>query len=109
MGSLRNYPGRTKTDGDVTIKFDEFQDLALQKLFYEWQNAPTPHPCHSPTSFDYREIERQALPRFCTGAFGHCFYGKLCIHDFKGDIDKLGASLLAQLVKTLPAMQETPF
>ena len=29
--------------------------------------------------------------------------------DFKGDIDKLGASLLAQLVKTLPAMQETPF
>ena len=28
--------------------------------------------------------------------------------DFKGDIDKLGASLVAQLVKNLPAMQETP-
>ena len=38
MGSLRNYPGRTKTDGDVTIKFDEFQDLATQEIFYEWQN-----------------------------------------------------------------------
>lgn len=38
MGSLRNYPGRTHTDGDVTIKFDEFQDLATQEIFYEWQN-----------------------------------------------------------------------
>lgn len=38
MGSLRNYAGRTKTDGDVTIKFDEFQDLATQEIFYEWQN-----------------------------------------------------------------------
>lgn len=38
MGSLRNYPGRTKTDGDVSIKFDEFQDLATQEIFYEWQN-----------------------------------------------------------------------
>ena len=38
MGSLRNYPGRTKTDGDVAIKFDEFQDLATQEIFYEWQN-----------------------------------------------------------------------
>ena len=27
--------------------------------------------------------------------------------DFMGDIDKLGASLVAQLVKNLPAMQET--
>lgn len=39
MGSLRNYPGRTKTDGDVTVKFDEFQDLATQRFFFEWQNA----------------------------------------------------------------------
>lgn len=39
MGSLRNYPGRTKTDGDVNIKFDEFQDLATQRFFFEWQNA----------------------------------------------------------------------
>lgn len=38
MGSLRNYAGRTKTDGDVSIKFDEFQDLATQEIFYEWQN-----------------------------------------------------------------------
>ena len=38
MGSKRNYPGRVSVDGTVTIKFDEFQDLALQKIFYEWGN-----------------------------------------------------------------------
>lgn len=38
MGGKRNYPGRTWVDGDVTIKFDEFQDQALSKIFYEWQN-----------------------------------------------------------------------
>lgn len=39
MGSKRNYPGRTTTDSDVTVKFDEFQDLATQRFFFEWQNA----------------------------------------------------------------------
>ena len=38
MGQKRNYPGRTTVDGDVTIKFDEFQDLGTQNIFYEWQN-----------------------------------------------------------------------
>lgn len=59
MGSLRNYPGRTKTDGDVTIKFDEFQDLALQKLFYEWQNAIYNHgvPLENNRASDFTNIE----------------------------------------------------
>lgn len=38
MGGKRNYPGRVWVDGTVQIKFDEFQDLALQKIFYEWGN-----------------------------------------------------------------------
>jgi len=38
MGGKRNYPGRVSVDGTVSIKFDEFQDLALQKIFYEWGN-----------------------------------------------------------------------
>ena len=38
MGSKRNYPGRTYVDGQVSIKFDEFQDLGLENIFYQWQN-----------------------------------------------------------------------
>lgn len=38
MGAVRNYPGRTNLHGDITIKFDEFQDFNIAKIFYEWQN-----------------------------------------------------------------------
>lgn len=38
MGAKRNYPGRTNVDGEVSIKFDEFQDFNIAKILYEWQN-----------------------------------------------------------------------
>ena len=38
MGSKLLYPGKANVAGDVTVNFDEFQDLWVSTAFHHWQN-----------------------------------------------------------------------
>lgn len=38
MGSKKTYPGKAKVDGEMTLKFDEFQDLITSRMLHAWQN-----------------------------------------------------------------------
>ncbi len=38
MGSKVFYPGKATVDGDLSINFDEFQDLFVTTKFHIWQN-----------------------------------------------------------------------
>lgn len=37
LGTKLFYPGKATVDGDLTIKFDEFQDLSVSTTFHKWQ------------------------------------------------------------------------
>lgn len=38
MGTKKKYPGKPVTDGDMTLEFDEFQDLVTTQMLTAWQN-----------------------------------------------------------------------
>ena len=38
MGSKLLYPGKANVTGDLSITFDEFQDLWVSQAFHKWQN-----------------------------------------------------------------------
>ena len=38
QGSKKIYPGRTKMDGTINLKFDEFQDWTTSHMFHAWFN-----------------------------------------------------------------------
>lgn len=38
LGSKLVYPGKANVAGDVSINFDEFQDLWVSQAFHQWQN-----------------------------------------------------------------------
>ena len=38
QGSKKIYPGRTKMDGESTLKFDEFQDWRTSHMIHSWMN-----------------------------------------------------------------------
>lgn len=38
LGSKMVYPGKQKLDGEMTIKFDEFQDWVVSQVFYKWMS-----------------------------------------------------------------------
>lgn len=38
QGSKKVYPGRTKLDGEITLKFDEFQDWTTSHMIHSWFN-----------------------------------------------------------------------
>lgn len=38
MGSKKKFPGKAVVDGDMTLEFDEFQDLIVSKMLHGWQN-----------------------------------------------------------------------
>lgn len=64
MGSKKNYPGKTEVDGDVTIKFDEFQDMLLGKAFYDWQNLIYSHGVPNATNADSTQIAGGSLDNY---------------------------------------------
>lgn len=43
MGSKLVYPGKATVDGDLTIQFDEFQDMTISKLLHRWSNLMFNH------------------------------------------------------------------
>lgn len=43
MGSKLVYPGKATVDGDLSITFDEFQDMTISKLFHRWTNLMYNH------------------------------------------------------------------
>lgn len=38
LGSKMIYPGKSKMDGEITLKFDEFQDWKVSHLFHNWMS-----------------------------------------------------------------------
>lgn len=38
QGSKKVFPGRTKLDGEITLKFDEFQDWTTSHMIHSWFN-----------------------------------------------------------------------
>lgn len=38
MGSKKKFPGKAVVDGDMTLEFDEFQDLITTQMLHAWQN-----------------------------------------------------------------------
>ena len=38
MGSKLVYPGKATVDGDLSITFDEFQDMKISKILHRWSN-----------------------------------------------------------------------
>lgn len=38
QGSKKVFPGRTKIDGEITLKFDEFQDWTTSHMIHSWFN-----------------------------------------------------------------------
>lgn len=38
MGTKKSFPGKAKVDGEMTLKFDEFQDLITARMLHGWQN-----------------------------------------------------------------------
>lgn len=38
MGSKKKFPGKAVVDGDMTLEFDEFQDLVTTQMLHAWQN-----------------------------------------------------------------------
>ena len=38
MGSKLVYPGKATVDGDLSIQFDEFQDMKISKILHRWSN-----------------------------------------------------------------------
>jgi hypothetical protein len=43
MGSKLVYPGKATVDGDLSITFDEFQDLKITKILHRWSNLMFNH------------------------------------------------------------------
>lgn len=43
MGSKLVYPGKATVDGDLSIQFDEFQDMLISKTLHRWQNLMFNH------------------------------------------------------------------
>lgn len=43
MGSKLVYPGKATVDGDLTIQFDEFQDMKISKILHRWSNLMFNH------------------------------------------------------------------
>lgn len=43
MGSKLVYPGKATVDGDLSITFDEFQDMMISKVFHRWSNLMYNH------------------------------------------------------------------
>lgn len=38
MGSKKKFPGKAVVDGDMTLDFDEFQDLVTTRMLHAWQS-----------------------------------------------------------------------
>lgn len=38
MGTKKKFPGRPVMDGEMTLEFDEFQDLVTSQMIQAWQN-----------------------------------------------------------------------
>lgn len=43
MGSKLVYPGKATVDGDLSITFDEFQDMTISKTLHRWSNLMFNH------------------------------------------------------------------
>lgn len=43
MGSKLVYPGKATVDGDLSIQFDEFQDMKISKILHRWSNLMFNH------------------------------------------------------------------
>lgn len=43
MGSKLVYPGKATVDGDLSITFDEFQDMMISKVLHKWSNLMYNH------------------------------------------------------------------
>lgn len=38
MGTAMFYPGKAVTDGELSVTFDEYQDMYVSEALYQWQN-----------------------------------------------------------------------
>jgi hypothetical protein len=43
MGSKLVYPGKATVDGDLSITFDEFQDMKISRILHKWSNLVFNH------------------------------------------------------------------
>lgn len=43
MGSRLVFPGKATVDGDLSIQFDEFQDMKISKILHRWSNLMYNH------------------------------------------------------------------
>lgn len=43
MGSKLVYPGKATVDGDLSITFDEFQDMMVSRVLHKWSNLMYNH------------------------------------------------------------------
>ena len=78
MGSKLIYPGKANVSGEVSVTFDEFQDLWVSTAFHHWQNLIFNHGFRDDIDVANGNLTGGAMSNY---AKDYCATMKICLFD----------------------------